>query len=304
MSGNSSSGPRRWLSSVSPSNLKVASWFTPALATDWLASLILLVIGRRLADRQPFQQPIKPFVGDPTLQYDYVPVDQQTISGEFNIWLTLMLPLAIMLLISIGRRSAKEAHHAALGLISGYIINDLVTNFIKGRVGRFRPDFFARCQWDATREICTGIPAMIQEGRRSFPSGHSSSAFYGCVFLVLFLAGKSRAFTFASTLPHSGTLYSRLLKLGLAIWPLFLCFFIAISRWEDHWHHPTDIIAGSVIGTILALIIYHIYHPTPFLASNYEIMAYPRKTHRELADDLMEDGIDTEEEALLGDERV
>lgn len=109
------------------------------------------------------------------------------------------------------------------------------SDFIKGRVGRFRPDFFSRCQWDATREICTGIPAVIQEGRRSFPSGHSSSAFFGCVFLVLFLAGKNRAFTFSSTWPQSGILYSRYLRLGVAVWPLFLCFYIAISRWEDHW---------------------------------------------------------------------
>lgn len=69
-------------------------------------------------------------------------------------------------------------------------------------------------------------------------------------------------------------------------------------------HHPTDIIAGSVIGTILALIIYHIYHPTPFLSSNYDVMAYPRKTHREL-EDVQADLVDAEdEEALLGDERV
>lgn len=70
-------------------------------------------------------------------------------------------------------------------------------------------------------------------------------------------------------------------------------------------HHPTDIIAGSTIGTILALIIYHIYHPTPFLSSNYDIMPFPRKTHKELTDEQMDvDGDAEEEEALLGDERV
>lgn len=72
-----------------------------------------------------------------------------------------------------------------------------------------------------------------------------------------------------------------------------------------HRHHPTDIIAGSIIGTILALIIYHIYHPTPFLSSNYEIMACPRKTHKEVEDEqLGEDGDSDEEEQLLGDDRV
>lgn len=64
----------------------------------------------------------------PQLQYDYTPEDEQKVTGAENIWLTLMMPLALMLLISIARRSLKEAHFAALGLVSGYILNDLVTS--------------------------------------------------------------------------------------------------------------------------------------------------------------------------------
>ena len=172
------------------------------------------------------------------------------------------MPLGVVLLVSGVRNSLFEAHHGALALFAGYELNEIATSqslpvclqrywpltftplatsdFIKQRVGRLRPDFFDRCQYDAASHLCTGPFAVVQEGRRSFPSGHSSSAFFGCVFLILFLAGKNRCFAFSTSYTQSGILHSRLLRVMLAILPLFLSFYIAISRWEDHWHHPTD----------------------------------------------------------------
>jgi hypothetical protein len=43
--------------------------YTSTVATDWLATLILLIIGRTLAAKKPFEQPIKPFLGDPTVSF-------------------------------------------------------------------------------------------------------------------------------------------------------------------------------------------------------------------------------------------
>ena len=62
------------------------------------------------------------------LQYKHVADADQHVPGDTNTWLTLMLPLAIVLLISIVRRSLKEAHHAALALWAGYNFNGLVTS--------------------------------------------------------------------------------------------------------------------------------------------------------------------------------
>lgn len=100
------------------------------------------------------------------LQYEYVPVDQQTITGEFNIWLTLMMPLALMLLISTARRSLKEAHFAALGIISGYILNDLVTSWSR-----------------SSRERCPtdGVPLRLhQRARWSIQARFLFSLSMGC----------------------------------------------------------------------------------------------------------------------------
>jgi diacylglycerol diphosphate phosphatase/phosphatidate phosphatase len=54
--------------------------------------------------------------------------------------------------------------------------------------GRLRPDFLSRCQYNAEQGKCTGDPQVIWEGRRSFPSGHSSNSFAGLGFLSLWLA--------------------------------------------------------------------------------------------------------------------
>jgi len=286
--------------------LNIPRWFTPALATDWLISVVMLLIDRTYLNGPPFQQPLKPFIGDPSLQYKHV--YQEHVPGEVNTWLTLMLPLAIVLLISAVRRSLKETHHAALGLYAGYQLNNLVTNFIKLRVGRLRPDFWDRCQYDAIKDICTGPFSLVQEGRRSFPSGHSSSAFFGCVYLMLFLAGKNRCFAYSATFQSSGVLQSRFLRMFIAISPLFGSTYVAVSRWEDHWHHPTDIIAGSTLGTVIALAVYHIWWPNPLSSANYEIMGFPRKTHLDLEEETelrLRNEEDTEsEEQLLGEERV
>lgn len=60
---------------------------------------------------------------------------------------------------------------------------------------------------------------------------------------------------------------------------------------------------GSVLGTLIALLIYHIWFPSPFSTANFETMGFPRKTHREIEDDARE--LEAEEsEPLLGEEQV
>jgi len=68
---------------------------------------------------------------------------------------------------------------------------------------RFRPDFVYRCWPDgqvpenafSQAELnCTGLPDVITEGRKSFPSGHSSFAFATWGFVFLYVSGKIGSF--------------------------------------------------------------------------------------------------------------
>jgi diacylglycerol diphosphate phosphatase / phosphatidate phosphatase len=74
----------------------------------------------------------------------------------------------------------------------------------------------------------------IMEGRRSFPSGHSSTAFAGMVFLSLFLAGLTHAWCFNQPSQGRNLLSSRLARLCISLLPIAWATWVAVSRLEDY----------------------------------------------------------------------
>jgi membrane-associated phospholipid phosphatase len=74
----------------------------------------------------------------------------------------------------------------------------------------------------------------ILDGRKSFPSGHTSSAFVGMTFITLFLAGKTAALCFSVTPSGGSFLRSRFVRLCLVLSPLFFATWVAITRIEDY----------------------------------------------------------------------
>lgn len=110
--------------------------------------------------------------------------------------------------------------------------------------GRLRPDFLARCQPEKLENgqvICKQIhKAIVNEGRRSFPSGHASSAFASLGFVSLFLIGQLRVFN------GSGYVW----KMGLSLSPVIFAFIVAFSRIIDYRHHVTDVLVGIILGTL------------------------------------------------------
>jgi hypothetical protein len=74
----------------------------------------------------------------------------------------------------------------------------------------------------------------IIDGRRSFPSGHSSAAWAGMTFLFLFFAGHTAALCFSAPSNPGSLSASRLLRLSVTIAPLFWSTWVAVSRIEDY----------------------------------------------------------------------
>ncbi len=139
------------------------------------------------------------------------------------------------------------------------------------------------------------------EGRRSFPSGHSSTAFSGMVYLSLWLAGMTGAWCFSHPAPAKSFFGSRTARLSLTLLPIAFATWVAVSRIEDYVcdpiylicadcsycaqrHHKEDVIVGGLIGTLTATTSYFIYWPSPFLFRGADLdrgAVRPRNIYRD-----------------------
>ena len=127
----------------------------------------------------------------------------------------IWIALAVVLLV-IGK-TRRVGAASALSLLLTFIVVNLG---IKNIFERIRP-----------YEVIEGLTRLVPpEESFSFPSGHSAHAF--AVGVVIFLM-----------LPR---------KVGIPV--LVLSFLIAISRMYVGVHYPTDVLAGIVIGSLLAYI--------------------------------------------------
>jgi len=212
---------------------------------------------------------------DPALQFPYVKDE------TFPVWCLALvavgLPIAIFVVIFIVKVSkapnsksyAKfELHRLILSFCFAIVLTLVLTDFGKRLIGRPRPNSVALSgyQPDGSYEASAHL---VKEAFLSFPSGHSSTAFCGFVFVSLYL--------FHSLFPTSK--YSeqegvmRPWKLLLCVCPLLFAGWIAASRLTDYWHHPSDVLAGSILGAVVSRIVFY----TQFHCYRHKFSSLARK---------------------------
>eukprot|EP00527_Entomoneis_sp_CCMP2396_P005090 CAMPEP_0198146126 /NCGR_PEP_ID=MMETSP1443-20131203/27561_1 /TAXON_ID=186043 /ORGANISM="Entomoneis sp., Strain CCMP2396" /LENGTH=324 /DNA_ID=CAMNT_0043809971 /DNA_START=67 /DNA_END=1041 /DNA_ORIENTATION=+ len=193
-------------------------------------------------------------------------VDPPTIPSSILMWTSIWIPLLIVSATSwFGKHSSQtrrwyDLHSAACGFISAVGLSEGCTQLLKLYMQRRRPNFYALCGFDSVQKICTAAPKQIVEANFSFPSGHSSLSCCAMTFLVWFFLGK--------IMGKAGLTTDAKRILGfVACTPWGWSIFVAASRVADQWHHPSDIVAGLVLGGFLSTVMYHFWYPPVWTTS-------------------------------------
>ncbi|KAF6827150.1 pap2 domain containing protein [Colletotrichum musicola] len=193
---------------------------------DWAVLFAFAVAGFFLGNLSPNKRPFD--LGDPNISFP-LHDDTVSILNAFLACVVapILVVILVTLLLTPGsmgvpgrprsftlRRKIWELHSGLLGLVFSVVATWFIVSTTKNLLGKPRPNALARCQPDleniaqyivggvaatssfaagqlVSADICKNPDAgVVNEGFRSFPSGHSSIAASGLVYLTLFLASK------------------------------------------------------------------------------------------------------------------
>jgi hypothetical protein len=101
------------------------------------------------------------------------------------------------------------------------------------------------------RSVCTGDEKEINDALESMPSGHTTAAFAGFVFLYLYLNAKLKVFS---------NYHPAMWKLIALYAPLLGACLIGGALTIDEYHNWYDILAGAIIGTVFAFSSYRMVY--------------------------------------------
>ncbi|KAH0542734.1 hypothetical protein FGG08_002873 [Glutinoglossum americanum] len=198
--------------------------------------------------------------------------------------------------LRLWRRNIWELNTGWLGLGLSCAAAFLLTNGSKNMFGKPRPDLLSRCNPDlaniakysvggfgdkvqegivlVSAAICrSNDKSQLNDGFRSFPSGHSSLSWAGLTYLTLFLSAKFAITTpylapraFSERPPVSTATFRNqaaappLYLLIIAVIPIGAATYISSTRYSDFRHHGFDILFGALIGLFSALLAFRWYH--------------------------------------------
>ncbi|KKY19003.1 putative pap2 domain containing protein [Diplodia seriata] len=218
-----------------PSKRLVASYIL-----DWIVIIAIAAVGAGWNDITPYHRPFS--VLDLSISFPYT--DPETIPTWLLVVVALVVPAVTVFFVSlifvpgptanpstpktlIWRRKFWEWNTGWMGLGLSLATAFMLTQGSKLLFGKPRPDLLARCKPDLSRlqsattggygqdisprwvlvtsDICAQTDMdILNDGFKSFPSGHASFAWSGLLYLFLFLCSKfAIAIPFLPPRPYS-----------------------------------------------------------------------------------------------------
>ncbi|MBT8321377.1 MAG: phosphatase PAP2 family protein [Eudoraea sp.] len=146
-----------------------------------------------------------------------------SLATDIAIWTPLYVLFFILIMMQHRRR---EGLLISLIVVILLLITHLITDFSK--------DFFERLRPNNDEQIKDLIRILKYPESFSFISGHASTSFAVTTLVFLFLRKNKGWLSF------------------LFLWPLFF----SLSRIYVGVHFPSDLLAGALVGTLLAVATY------------------------------------------------
>jgi len=255
-------------------NMAVRPTFGQWLKVTWLDILtmaIMGIIGLGVYEAHPAPSRSFPvYFQDGEIVYPEFayPMRKEIVPIWAAALLGSLVPIAVILICQIRIRSFWDVNNAIIGLLYSLITAAVFQVFLKWLIGGLRPHFLTVCQPSVPattsqemgnglrqimydRTICTGDRDEIDDSLESFPSGHSTAAFAGFVFLYLYLNAKLKVWS---------NYHPAMWKLIATYAPILGATLIAGALTIDEFHNWYDCLAGAIIGTVMAFSAYRMVY--------------------------------------------
>jgi diacylglycerol diphosphate phosphatase / phosphatidate phosphatase len=205
-------------------------------------------------------------------QFAY-PLRHEIVPIWASALLSVFVPIAVFLICAIRVRSFWDLNNATIGLLYSLIGAAVFQVFCKWLIGGLRPHFLSVCKPDVPLgggvtgtgantgqgflnvyyrpNVCTGDRKQINDSLESFPSGHTTAAFAGFVYLYLYLNAKLKVFA---------NYHPAMWKLIAIYAPILGATLIGGALTIDEYHNWYDVVAGAIIGTVFAFSAYRMMY--------------------------------------------
>lgn len=253
---------------------------------DWALMVIIVIcaVGIGIMEfKDPVQRPV--FLYDATISYENKPNTIDDFLAPLIPGIVFIMSLCIVeiYLFRRGRVATAAAFlRFFMACFASLLVVGFFTELFKLICGRLRPDFLDRCkpklpfadalkamnqndEWgNSISPLCSNKDERaLRDGRVSFPSGHSSTAYvvgwFGCFYLLWGVSVRADMQMHKKLYKPGDGFWKRLSKEIISTLLLVLMLFqlgypwgVGVSRFRDNRHNASDIIAGFMLGITFA----------------------------------------------------